>query len=150
MNLPETACISICGPQGLLDLGGFHWGDEIMFDSNSGGLDADAGFLQSTEVLKSLIIKDVLIEKCGYTLREIMFFGFGQGGMAALNLAGEYSYPPSYLKEPSLTFPSRPRPRLPNLRTRRHNLNRCSPPQHCSRFSRPQIQNSHPGLCRNG
>lgn len=88
MNLPETACISIKGPQNLLDLGGFHWGDEIMFDSTSGGLDADAGFKQSTEILKSLIIKDVLIEKCGYKPRELMVFGFGQGGMAALNLAG--------------------------------------------------------------
>lgn len=90
MNLPETACISIQGPQTLLDLGGFHWGDDIMFDSNSGGLDADAGFKQSTEVLKSLVIKDVLVEKCGYQLRDVMVFGFGQGGMAALNLAGEW------------------------------------------------------------
>lgn len=64
-----------------------------MFDSTSGGLDADAGFLQSTEVLKSLIIKDVLVEKCGFKLREIMIFGFGQGGMAALNLAGEFLLP---------------------------------------------------------
>ncbi|CZT21255.1 related to Phospholipase/Carboxylesterase superfamily [Ramularia collo-cygni] len=87
MNLPETACISLLGPQNLLDLGGFHWGDDIMFDSTSGGLDPDAGFKQSTEVLKSLIIQDVLVEKCGYKPREIMFFGFGQGGMAALDLA---------------------------------------------------------------
>ncbi|KJX99551.1 phospholipase/Carboxylesterase superfamily protein [Zymoseptoria brevis] len=87
MALPETCCISIRGPQNLLDLGGFHYGDEIMFDSSNGGLDADAGFKQTTEILKSLVVNDVLVEKCGYTLREIMVFGFGQGGMAALNLA---------------------------------------------------------------
>lgn len=88
MALPETACLSLRGPQNLLDLGGFHYGDEIMFDSSNGGLDADAGFKQTTEILKSLIIKDVLIEKCGYKPRDIIFFGFGQGGMAALNVAG--------------------------------------------------------------
>ena len=88
MNLPETACVSIQGPQGLLDLGGFHWGDDIIFDSTSGGLDADSGFKQSTKLLTD-IVNDVLLGKCGYASREIMMFGFGQGGMAALNLAGE-------------------------------------------------------------
>ncbi|RMY78271.1 hypothetical protein D0863_00779 [Hortaea werneckii] len=85
MNLPETACLSIRGPQGLLDMGGFHWGDDVIFDSTSGGLDADAGFKQATAMLKGLVEGD-LMEKCGYNAREIMLFGFGQGGMAALNL----------------------------------------------------------------
>jgi predicted esterase len=87
MNLPETVCISVQGPNNLLDLGGFHWGDDIVFDSTSGGLDADAGFKQSKELLLKLV-QDGLIEKCGYLPRELMFFGFGQGGMAALNIAG--------------------------------------------------------------
>ena len=87
MNLPETACVAIQGPQGLLDLGGFHWGDDIIFDSTSGGLDADAGFKQSTEMLTK-VVNEVLVGKCGFARREIMVFGFGQGGMAALNLAG--------------------------------------------------------------
>ncbi|CAK4033014.1 related to Phospholipase Carboxylesterase superfamily [Lecanosticta acicola] len=86
MNLPETACISISGPSGLLDLGGFHWGDDIIFDSTSGGLDADSGFKQATEMLQH-VVKNVLVDKCNYSLRDIIFFGFGQGGMAALNLA---------------------------------------------------------------
>ena len=86
MNLPETVCVSISGPSNLLDLGGFHWGDDIIFDSTSGGLDADSGFKQSTEMLKH-VVKNVLVEKCSYKPREIMFFGFGQGGMATLNLA---------------------------------------------------------------
>ncbi len=96
MNLPETVCISIQGPQGLLDLGGFHWGDDIIFDSTSGGIDADAGFKQSNKFFKS-IVQDALVEKCGFKTREIMFFGFGQGGMAALNFAGQkscFSYRP--------------------------------------------------------
>jgi predicted esterase len=88
MSLPETACVSIQGPQGLLDLDGFHWGDDIIFDSSNGGLDADAGFKQTTAMLKGLV-EDDLIGTCGYKAREIMLFGFGQGGMAALNTAGE-------------------------------------------------------------
>lgn len=87
MNLPETACVAIQGPQGLLDLGGSHWGDDIIFDSTSGGLDADAGFKQSTELLVK-VVRDVLGAKCGFAQREVMVFGFGQGGMAALSLAG--------------------------------------------------------------
>ena len=77
------------GPQNLLDLGGYHWGDDIIFDSTTGGIDPDAGFKQSTELLRSLV-EDSLIAKCGYKARDIIFFGFGQGGMAALNVAREY------------------------------------------------------------
>lgn len=87
MNLPETACVAIQGPQNLLDLGGFHWGDDIIFDSTSGGLDPDSGFKRSTEVLEKVVC-DVLETTCGFQRREMMLFGFGQGGMAALNLAG--------------------------------------------------------------
>lgn len=87
MNLPETACVSIQAPQSLLDLGGYHWGDDIIFDSTNGGIDADAGFKQATVLLK-IILQETLFEKCGYKPREVLVFGFGQGGMAALNLAG--------------------------------------------------------------
>lgn len=87
MNLPETCCLSIQGPANLLDLGGFHWGDDIIFDSTSGGIDSDAGFKKTTELLKD-VVDNVLIEKCGYKPRDIFFFGFGQGGMAASNFAG--------------------------------------------------------------
>lgn len=90
MNLPETCCVAIRGPQGLLDLGGFHWGDDIIFDSTSGGLDADAGFKQSTEALKK-VLAETLGGSCGFGQREAMLFGFGQGGMAALNFAGTYA-----------------------------------------------------------
>ena len=105
MNLPETACVSVQGPANLLDLGGFvrsgiaclsyakysltclctaqHWGEDIIFNSTSGGLDPDSGFKQSTELLKS-VVQESLVEKCGFSPREIAFFGYGQGGMAAL------------------------------------------------------------------
>ena len=89
MNLPETVCISVQGQNNLLDLGGFHWGDYIIFDSTSGGLDADAGFKQTTDMLVKLV-NEGLIEKCGFKAREVVFFGFGQGGMAALQTAGTY------------------------------------------------------------
>lgn len=90
MKLPETVCISLQGPQALLDLGGQHWSDDIIFDQRSdggGGIDMDGGFRGTTEILKALVW-DVLVEKCEYRLREIFFFGFGQGGMAALDFGG--------------------------------------------------------------
>ena len=90
MNLPETACISVQGPSPLLDLGGFHFGDDVLFDSSNGGLDADAGFKKSNKLLND-IVHNGLLQKCGYKLRDIVFLGFGQGGMAALSFATQQS-----------------------------------------------------------
>ncbi|KAK4953789.1 hypothetical protein LTR10_008393 [Elasticomyces elasticus] len=86
LNLPETACIAIQGPASLMDIDGFHWGDDIIFDSTTGGIDADAGFRLSTAMLKAMIEED-LVAKCGYRTREVMILGLGQGGMAGLNVA---------------------------------------------------------------
>ena len=87
--LPETACISLRGPTPLpFDLGGFHWGDDIIFDQATGQMDLDTGFSKITRILTSVI--EVLVEKCGYQAREIILFGFGQGGMAALATAASY------------------------------------------------------------
>ena len=86
MNLPETACVSVRGPKALLDLEGAHWGDDIIFDSTTGGLDADSGLKESTELLK-ILIKESLVDKCGYAPRDVVLFGFGQGGMVALSAA---------------------------------------------------------------
>ena len=102
MNLPETACVSIQAPQPLLDMGGFHWGDDIIFDSNSGGLDSDAGFKQTTQLLRA-VVQDVLRAKCGFEWRQISLLGFGQGGMAALNLAGGFAFDPRVFKSANLT-----------------------------------------------
>ncbi|KAJ6097299.1 hypothetical protein N7499_001673 [Penicillium canescens] len=89
LRLPETTIITIQGIAPLpFDLGGFHWGDDVSFDSATGALEMDAGFTKATEVLSGMV-RRTLIAECGYHLREIMVFGFGQGGMAGLALARE-------------------------------------------------------------
>lgn len=85
LALPETTVLTIQAPNPLpLDIPGFHWGDDINFDSRTGALDMDAGFTKTTKLLVESVIKSVLVGKCGYKLREIMVLGFGQGGMAGL------------------------------------------------------------------
>ncbi|KAL3431143.1 Alpha/Beta hydrolase protein [Aspergillus tetrazonus] len=88
LSLPETTVLTIRAPSPLpFDLPGFHWGDDINFDSRSGALDMDAGFEKSTKLLLKTVIRDVLVSKCGYRLQEILIWGFGQGGMVGLVLA---------------------------------------------------------------
>lgn len=85
LSLPETTCISLRAPTPLpFELGGFHWGDDIVFDQAAGEMDIDTGFQKASRVITREVIRDVLLEKCGYRPREILLFGFGQGGMAAL------------------------------------------------------------------
>ena len=115
MNLPETACVSVRGPKALLDLEGAHWGDDIIFDSTTGGLDADSGLKESTELLK-ILIKETLLDKCGYAPRDIVIFGFGQGGMVALSAARKS---PNFSPTRSSTN-HRTNSRHPVLRHRRH------------------------------
>ncbi|MCJ1324317.1 hypothetical protein MMC10_000979 [Thelotrema lepadinum] len=86
LNLPETACISLQGPTPLpFDMGGHQWGEDLVFDQGTGQLDFDTGFKKSTEAIMKVIM--TLKDKCGYSYRDILLFGFGQGGMAALNAA---------------------------------------------------------------
>lgn len=88
LSLPETTCISLQAPTPLpFELGGFHWGDDMEFDSASGQMDFDTGFVKVVRILKMDIIEEVLVKQCGYKLREIMLYGFGQGAMAALATA---------------------------------------------------------------
>ncbi|KAL4934891.1 hypothetical protein BDV06DRAFT_217814 [Aspergillus oleicola] len=90
LHLPETTILTLRAPNPLpFDLPGFHWGDDINFDSRSGALDMDAGFGKSTKLLLDKVVRDVLIGKCGYKSREIMVLGFGQGGMLGLVMAEE-------------------------------------------------------------
>jgi predicted esterase len=90
MSLPETACICVQAPNPLpFDLGGFHWGDDLIFDQNTGEMDIDTGFKSSTRLVLDTIIREGLMTKCGYKAREIMLFGFAQGGMVALQAAAE-------------------------------------------------------------
>lgn len=97
LSLPETACISIRGLNTLpFEETCFHWCDDVIFDSTTNGLDPDGGFKTSTRVLTQDIIQHGLVEKCGYKPRDIVLFGLGQGGMAALNVAGELCYSTSF------------------------------------------------------
>ncbi|KAL8754283.1 MAG: hypothetical protein Q9199_004457 [Rusavskia elegans] len=88
LSLPETTCITIQAPFPLpFDLGGFHWGDDILFDPSTGTVDHDTGFGKSSRMLQEDIIEKTLIQKCGYKARNILFLGYGQGGMAAIATA---------------------------------------------------------------
>ncbi|KAI9725068.1 MAG: hypothetical protein M1812_000344 [Candelaria pacifica] len=84
LSLPETACISLQALTPLpFDLGGYHWGDDIIFDQTSGKMDFDTGFEKGTKAIGEDIIQKGLIGTCGYQGREIFLLGFGQGGMAS-------------------------------------------------------------------
>ncbi|RDW61884.1 alpha/beta hydrolase [Aspergillus mulundensis] len=88
LSLPETTVLTIRAPNPLpFDLPGFHWGDDINFDSRTGALDMDAGFDKVTRLLLKDVISDVLVGICGYKLNEILVWGFGQGGMVGAVLA---------------------------------------------------------------
>lgn len=90
LSLPETACVAVQAPNPLpFDLGGFHWGDDLVFDQKTGEMDVDTGFKVSTRIILEDIIKDGLMRKCGYKARELMIFGYAQGGMVALQVAAE-------------------------------------------------------------
>lgn len=90
LHLPETTVLTVQAPNPVpFDLGGFHWGDDVAFDSSTGGLDMDAGFTKSPVILAKDLVRGVLVQKCGYRPREILVLGFGQGGMAGLSLARE-------------------------------------------------------------
>lgn len=87
LNLPETTCITLQAAIPMpFELGGFHWGDDVTFSQAPGDLeiDVDAGFSNISQLLRENVIEQVLMQKCGYTPREIIFLGLGQGGMAAL------------------------------------------------------------------
>jgi predicted esterase len=93
LNLPETVCISIRGLNPIpslftgSDVPAFHWGDDVVFDERKGEIDLDAGFQNTVKTIKTAVVEDVLMRKCGFPPRNILFYGFGQGGMAALSIA---------------------------------------------------------------
>lgn len=113
LNLNETACISLRGPNPIppLFIGddatpAFHWGDDVLVDEEKGEIDMDAGFELFRKVLMNVVIKEVLVEKCGFSRRNILFWGFGQGGMAVLSCAAKEfldSLSPSSLSTSSST-----------------------------------------------
>lgn len=83
LSLPETVCISLQAPTPLpFSLPGFHWGDDIIFDQRSGNMDIDTGFVKAVKMLTGVV--EGLTKECGFRAREVLMFGYGQGGMAAL------------------------------------------------------------------
>ncbi|KAF2646675.1 alpha/beta-hydrolase [Massarina eburnea CBS 473.64] len=91
MSLPETVCIAVQAPNPLpFDVGGFHWGDDLIFDQQTGDMDMDTGFKAATRLVLDTVIQDGLVGKCGYKARDIMLFGYAQGGMVALQAAAEH------------------------------------------------------------
>lgn len=98
LNLPGVFSISVRGtaplPAGLLPDGTdpsrhSHWGDDLTIDSRTGELDEDPGFEKAERLIMDKLIKETLIEKCGWGMSDILFFGFGQGGSLALGLASK-------------------------------------------------------------
>ena len=88
IRLPETICITLQAPSPLpFDLGGFHWGDDIVFDSSSSKMEMDTGFTKSAKLVTEDALRSVLLGECGFKHRDIILFGFGQGAMAALAAA---------------------------------------------------------------
>ena len=88
LALPETTCISVQAPTPLpFDLGGYHWGDDIIFDQSTGQMEFDTGFAKASQIIWEDVIQDGLVSKCGYKVRDIFLFGFGQGAMAAVAAA---------------------------------------------------------------
>ncbi|KAH7342338.1 phospholipase/Carboxylesterase superfamily protein [Rhexocercosporidium sp. MPI-PUGE-AT-0058] len=91
LNLPETACLSLRGLNPIPPLftgsetPAFHWGDDVLVDEGKGEIDPDAGFEMVRSVVGGIVLR-VLTEECGFKEREILFLGFGQGGMAALSV----------------------------------------------------------------
>lgn len=92
LALPETACIALQAPTPLpFELGGFHWGDDMIFDQTTGEMDLDTGFSKAVKAIRQNVIEEGLLKSCGYTPREIMIFGLGQGAMAAVTAISSMS-----------------------------------------------------------
>lgn len=73
----------------LLDIGGYNWGDDLVVDQSTGELDMDTEFKAAMRLILDRVIREGLLSKCGYRAREIMIFGFAQGGMVGLQAAAE-------------------------------------------------------------
>jgi hypothetical protein len=100
MNLPGVLCITVRGvsplPSALLGFDAedappgaahFHWGDDLKIDPSSEELDPDPGFNAARTAILDRLVRDTLVGRCGWSTKDVMLFGFGQGGSLALGLA---------------------------------------------------------------
>ncbi|KAK1770664.1 Alpha/Beta hydrolase protein [Phialemonium atrogriseum] len=95
--LPGVLAVSVRGPAPLPpsllgdDTDGparhFHWGDDLTLAHGTGELDPDPGFKGAERLVMERLVGEVLVERCGWELGDVLLFGFGQGGSFALGLA---------------------------------------------------------------
>ncbi|KAJ5919948.1 hypothetical protein N7454_009783 [Penicillium verhagenii] len=91
LHLPETTVLTVQAPAPVpFDLGGFHWGDDVAFDSSTGGLDMDAGLTRSPAILIKDLVQGVLGGMAGLSLARKLERGGGEG-VEAEPLAGVIS-----------------------------------------------------------
>lgn len=100
MNLPGVLALTVRGTSPVppamlgesLDSGPprhFHWGDDLNLATHTEGLDADPGFSKASDRVLNRLIREILVDKCGWELSDILLFGFRQGGSLALGLASK-------------------------------------------------------------
>lgn len=100
LALPGVLAIAVQGTAPLpaallgepLDSGpprNFHWGDDLTLSPETGELDPDPGFDKAERLVMEKLVGEVLVEKCGWELEDVLLFGFGQGGSLALGLASK-------------------------------------------------------------
>lgn len=99
-NLPGVLAITVRGtyrlPPAMLGLDPdsgphphFQWGDDLSLSTQGGGLDTDPGFTKAFDQVMNRLVRETLLEKCGWQLSDILLFGYGQGGSVALGLASK-------------------------------------------------------------
>lgn len=97
LALPGVLAISVRGtsplPPALLGepLGSgparhFHWGDDLTLGGEE-DLEPDPGFERAVGLVLRRLVRETLVERCGWETSDILLFGFGQGGSLALGLA---------------------------------------------------------------
>ena len=100
MNLPGVFAISVRGTSGLpFGDRGYHWGEDVVVDPANGQLDSDPGFARAERLIMDKLIQEVIIDKCGWEMNDILLFGYGQGGSLALGLASRLRAQPRVVEE---------------------------------------------------
>lgn len=103
LNLPGVLAISVRGvaplPPALVGLPDsaaaegptrhFHWGDDLTLSTSTGDLDPDPGFSNAERLVLGKLVRETLVGRCGWDTRDVLLFGFGQGGSLALGLASQ-------------------------------------------------------------
>ena len=65
----------------------FHWGDDLAMDPATGEIDDDPGFEAAERLVMGRLVRETLLDRCGWEMSDVILFGFGQGGSLALGLA---------------------------------------------------------------